>query len=326
MSWKIDNQFPDAIELKNPTTYHRIGEGIARGKREYVMSRSELVKFAACPEKWVRGIPDERTRSLAFGDLFDTLLVGNGSFGERFEILPETYANETLVCPQCESEGTGKTCRPCKMERTIKVAELPWNANATACKTILQRIEKDGKNPVKKVEVLCARKAIEILKESQDGVMWQMLGISKHQVLVRALWVDEARDVKVPFKICLDVLPDPKDSRFGSSLADVKTAESAELHKWTRHVWNYKYHVQAALYMDVVNAVLGTDYFEFVHFIIENTAPWVSTYRYLSPEFVELGRREYRAALERYVHCIVTREFPGYDTEDTMPEPWMLRE
>jgi len=326
VSWKINPTFPDAVELKNPTTYHRIGEGIARGSRGFVMSRSELVDFDACPEKWVRGMPDEVTRSLKFGDLFDTLLVGNGSFSERFEILPETYASETLVCPQCGSEGTGKICRPCKMERTIRVTELPWNANATVCKQHLQRIEKDGKTAVKEVDVNCARKAIEILKESQDGVMWQMLGISKHQVLVRADWVDEERDIIVPFKICLDVLPDPKDPRFGSTLADVKTSESAELHKWTRHVWTYKYHVQAALYMDVVNAVLGTDYTEFVHFIIENTAPWVSTYRYLAPEFIELGRREYRAALERYVHCIVTREFPGYDTQDAAPEPWMLRE
>ena len=79
---------------------------------------------------------------------------------------------------------------------------------------------------------------------------------------------------------------------------------------------NFKYHWQAAFYLDGLRA--SGDFGEvedFVFVVVEKEPPYgVGIYR-ASDQFVQIGRDQYREAMENFAVCQRDDHWPGYDTK-----------
>lgn len=137
-------------------------------------------------------------------------------------------------------------------------------------------------------------------------------------------WADEATSTR-----CRARLDWQRDSRPGRRviIPDYKTAVSAEPRAFTRSVVQHGYHVQAAWYLDAVQALdLGGADSAFLFIVQEKTAPYVVTLIELDADALALGRALTRAGIEIYRRCSDTGRWPGYSPNDDIVHislpPW----
>lgn len=107
----------------------------------------------------------------------------------------------------------------------------------------------------------------------------------------------------------IDALP-----KAGNVLPDVKTCASAAGDDFEKSVVEYRYHVQAAYYIDLCQ-LLGMDRPNFVFICVEKTPPYAVAVHQLDPLVVEWGRRTYQRDLTVYRQCLESGEWPGYSQE-----------
>lgn len=95
-------------------------------------------------------------------------------------------------------------------------------------------------------------------------------------------------------------------------IVDLKTCEDASPEGFARQCHNFGYHIQAALYMDVLESIYGTSR-KFVFICQEKTFPFAAQAYAASDSLIEQGRYEYTLALETYKRCLASGEWPGYE-------------
>ncbi len=292
---------PALPAVESPRAYHEFTVG-KRGEPNFIMSRTELKRFAACPRRWLIGTERETSDAMDWGSLVDCVALTPKSFESVYAIAPETYP-----------------ATPKKKDDPIE--EKPWNWNAKHCQSWREDQEEIGKTVIKSGDASEAWKAVQRLRD--EPFILAFLMASQTQVWVNVEWQDEETGIIVPVKCLLDLAPDPK-SEFGDTLGDLKTTANASYRAWCKQVHNEGWHVQAALYMDAYNVVTGLKYRNFEHIISENFAPYEPTHRPLSAEFLTLGRSEYQRQLQQYCQCLKNKSWPGYDTAMTDLESWMI--
>lgn len=99
-------------------------------------------------------------------------------------------------------------------------------------------------------------------------------------------------------------------------IVDLKTAVDASPRGFSRAAANFNYHLQAALYVDLLTEVTGQEH-EFVFLVVENEPPYCVALYQLTFDAIEKGRRRYKNALRIYKQCLETGEWPGYAIEVT---------
>lgn len=276
-----------------------------RGERDFVMSRGELMDFAACPHKWLSGYRSHDTKSSEWGTLIDFLALNGKDFEKHFAVCPAKYRNE---------KGEMKD----------------WNFNANACKE--WKREQLGKRIIKLDVLREANKAVGILLDDYNAE--SLIDCSETQVMVLAEWHDSGTELVIPVKILLDLVPDKSHPQFGKKLADLKTAASACPRDFENQIFSCDYDAQAALYLDVYCAATGEERIEWLFILQENSEPYevADPLPMLSQEFIELGRAKYRNALKFYAHCLATNTWPSYSPGHRLnfgasylvePKPWM---
>lgn len=278
--------------------YHATNDNIQRGSPEFVMSASELKRFAACPSKWRNGAKEEDSSSLKWGSAIDCLVTQPDEFQTRYAIKPDEYPDD---------KGNMKK----------------WNGNATYCKewaanerrTIISRKEFN--------ELTAAVHALHSDKFCNDVIF-----NSQKQIWIEAVWsvvhcAGQFGMLKV--KAMLDFAGD-------DYLADLKTAQFVGNLSWPRHCFKYGYHMQAALYLDMFNAATGKQITDFYHICQESSFPYQIGRRLFSQEFISIGRDAYQQILANYMRCVEMNFWPGYDDHDGAingcsliePEAWMI--
>ena len=103
-------------------------------------------------------------------------------------------------------------------------------------------------------------------------------------------------------------------------LVDLKTCSQmyggAGPEGFGKSVARFKYHWQAAFYLDLVNA--SGDWGEvdgFVFVVVEKEPPHAVAIYEASDQMVQVGRDQYREALGRYKACFEANEWPGFDSK-----------
>ncbi len=124
-----------------------------------------------------------------------------------------------------------------------------------------------------------------------------------------------------PVKGMVDIAP-----RHGNVLADLKTTSSiGSLDALTRLVVNRGYHWQAALYLDLWNAVTGENREQFWFLFVETDAPHETAWVSLDPGLIDIGRVGYMNAIAKWQNCLAndiwTRTIEGVQ-EITTPK-WL---
>lgn len=303
-------------EIKNPLSNGRlIGFNISheeysrqlvdRGHPSFRIGRTELHDFSECSHKWLLGFTHEDTESTDWGKLFEAMIGCPIDVGGRFAVCPATYANE---------KGEVKE----------------WTFAAKVCK---QWKEEQADRQIVKLETF---------KQAQNAAKFffgnpelkRLVQCSQKQVMVEANYQDEETNLIIPIKTLVDLVPAATHESFGQSLADLKTTRNAKPFSFSRDVFSYWLHVQAALYLDAWNAQGLDQRIEWRLLVSESGPPWESTPYLLSQDYITLGRMTYIDALKRYCRCLVTKQWPGYaDPERSevydgwallQPEAWMV--
>lgn len=91
---------------------------------------------------------------------------------------------------------------------------------------------------------------------------------------------------------------------------DLKTTASAAPEEFSRSVWNYRYHVQAAFYLDLTKAS------RFIFIAVDKEQPYNVELYELDEEAIEKGRKEYKQDIETLKKCKQSGNYHGY-TEDS---------
>ena len=94
-------------------------------------------------------------------------------------------------------------------------------------------------------------------------------------------------------------------------IVDLKSTDDASPAGFSRSCANYRYHVQAAWYLDVcqsqdINAEV------FVLIACEKSPPYLVGTYVIDARDLQRGRDEYQRDLDTYRECVETNEWPGY--------------
>jgi hypothetical protein len=269
-------------------TYSKQPDAIRRGDAGFVMSRSELMDFALCPEKWLSKKEDSDTPATTFGSLVECLETGTLE-GSKFVIEPLKY-------------------------QTSKGQEADWTYKSPICREWKDEQEAAGKCPISRGVLQQAREAVTRLKAYQPRK--ELFECSEKQVMVTAQWQDKATGLNVPLRCLIDLVPRFDHPDWGKCLCDAKTARNGNPAQWARVVDDSGYDWQAALSLDLYVAATREDRNTWIWPLSENEPPYhvVKPMPAATQEFLEWGRLKYRAALRLYAQCLSTGEWPSYSS------------
>jgi exodeoxyribonuclease VIII len=107
--------------------------------------------------------------------------------------------------------------------------------------------------------------------------------------------------------------PDFVNTKYGC-LIDIKTTASALLDDFSRSMASYRYHVQAAWYLDGVNKCSNVQFERFIFIAIETKHPFSVCIYDLGNESIEEGRRQYRKDLNKYKDYLANKDNKEYFT------------
>ena len=98
-------------------------------------------------------------------------------------------------------------------------------------------------------------------------------------------------------------------------IVDLKTCEDASESGFRKQIFNYGYHIQAAIALDALNANSERKYEHFVLMAVEKTAPHLMACYSIDEESIQLGRELYRKAALLYNQCFEANHWPSYGDE-----------
>jgi hypothetical protein len=113
-------------------------------------------------------------------------------------------------------------------------------------------------------------------------------------------------------RIKIKIRPDYKK---GSKriVSDLKTTNDASISGFPRNAAEFDYHIQAALYCDILEAIEGKKMSQSFFFIAqEKVKPFAFNVFEASPQFIAQGRYEYEQLLLLLCWCQENNKYPGY--------------
>lgn len=112
---------------------------------------------------------------------------------------------------------------------------------------------------------------------------------------------------------------------------DLKSTKSASPEEFSKSIYQYRYHVQDAIYSDAYHWETGEQLKGFIFIAVENDTPHVTMVYELDDFSKSIGRSEYRKNLITYAECLEKGSWPAYPTGDdatdliALPEWAILR-
>lgn len=101
-----------------------------------------------------------------------------------------------------------------------------------------------------------------------------------------------------------------------SLVADLKTAQDGSVWSFSKAIYDYGYHIQAAMIREALQVIKEIDMQSFWFIVIEKTVPYVvSTYK-LALEALEKGKEDFKDLLKFYQICLKTNHWPAYGAQE----------
>lgn len=122
---------------------------------------------------------------------------------------------------------------------------------------------------------------------------------------ISCVWRDPGQDVLCKCRPDL-ILP-------SGIIVDIKTTKDASLNAFMRSIAKYRYHVQAAFYLDGISTFEKVDKFVFI--AVEKSPPYGVAVYALDEGAIDKGMSDYRKDLETYATCLRANRWPGYPTD-----------
>ncbi len=122
-----------------------------------------------------------------------------------------------------------------------------------------------------------------------------------------SLFVEDETGVVLRGRV--DWLPEPADRMI---VGDYKTAVSANPAEFDKAAANYRYHMQAAWYSDLIVDLGLASEVAFLFVVQEKTAPYEVAVCQLTDVDLAIGRFQNRVAVATYAECTRSGVWPGY--------------
>lgn len=163
----------------------------------------------------------------------------------------------------------------------------------------------EGLTPMLERDLADIRGMAKAIRNNADAMALLEAG----QPEVSAFWQD--RDTGAHLRTRYDWLPeiDP-DKRL--VIPDYKTAKTANPSAFARDAGKYRYHQQAAWYIDTILTMGLHHNVAFVFIVQEKVAPYASSVVQLSSADIELGRQLNAVAIRKFRHSMETGVWPTY--------------
>lgn len=210
---------------------------------------------------------------------------------QPFAVTPDTYTIPEDTKPRKDGPKPGDV--------------LPWNPLAGPCKdwTALQRAA--GKIVMRPDEAIrIYETALAVTEHPEAGPMLRA-ALDREATIV---WEDLRQ---VPCKARLDAIGDHGEQPF---IVDLKTTTDASPAGFARKAWELGYHLQAAWYVDALDASRGCGTPNFYFIAVEKDSGLVSVHQ-ATDAFLEAGRDAYRKAMDQFAEAWHSGVWPGYPEE-----------
>lgn len=96
------------------------------------------------------------------------------------------------------------------------------------------------------------------------------------------------------------------------TVADLKTTQCSSPDSFTKSAYDYRYHVQAAWYLDGLRAC-GVDVENFIFIAVETKEPFTVMCYAADELMIQLGRMTAKANFDTYRNAVVTENWHGYE-------------
>ncbi len=101
-----------------------------------------------------------------------------------------------------------------------------------------------------------------------------------------------------------------------SLVADLKTAQDGSAWSFSKAVYEYGYHIQAAMIQEALKNLNQKIVKGFIFLIIEKTAPYVISIYQLDQAALDKGYQEFKTLLNRYQQCLEANDWPAYSIQE----------
>jgi len=228
---------------------------------------------------------DFSSDAMTFGSLVDAMLLDPAEL-DKFTIKPATY-----IADRGKDKGLEKS----------------WSGSAIVCKEWMEAAQATGNSIISQDTWSFAESLCSCVKENAKAA--ELLSKGRKQLAI--VWIDEDTGVLCKGRI---------DNQNTDSLDDLKTTKDASEWSFSRDLYKYGYHQQAAMYLDGWSALKKCKELLWHNIVAENTAPSGCKVYVLQPESIELGRREYKKALRKYAEYLANDPdlLQGY-SEEALP-------
>lgn len=250
--------------------------------KDYI-SASALKKLKVGPAHYKEEEEMAETDALVFGSAYHCFVLQPEKFAEEYYIF-----NDTAICEALTGDGY-KSPRSTKAYKEWEESEM----RIIGDKKVISKAIMDNITAMK--ERLMAHPHARMLLANGFNEQGYMGEIDT-----------ECGPIKIKFK------PDHVNDK-KKIIVDLKTTIDASADGFTRHAADLDYHIQAALYSDLMEKVSGDNRpYTFFFIAQEKKKPYAFNLFESSAQFISQGRFEYEMLLQLYKYCIDNNTWPGY--------------
>lgn len=243
------------------------------------------------------------------GNAIHTAILEPERFEKEYVAIPEEWQYPKALV---NADDYKKACKELGLKVTGTKPELKAQLQATAGFTgvFFEDVVRDateGKRTLKIDDMhVCKTIASRVRKHPVLGRHFESDGKAEHSIF----WNDPDTGV-----LCRG-RPDWWVWQNGvHCVTDLKSALSASPAGFQRAIAKYRYHVQAAMYLDGIKAITGEEPNTWLWSVWEKTQPYANAAYVATPEMIEAGRQEYKKLLKVYAECLQSDNWPGYNSE-----------
>lgn len=195
---------------------------------------------------------------------------------------------------------------PESIDRRTKMGKAEWEVFTTAAtgRTVLSRADAE----------LVMRMGHAVYSHPAAAMLLGLPGKTE----TTHMWDDAATGLQC--KCRPDWLTDD-----GSLIIDLKTTEDASPAGFRKSIANWRYHVQAAWYLNGIEQATGTRPNQFIFICVEKKAPFAVAVYAADAEMIQIGNEAAARDLDVLATCKAAGAWPGYsDQIETINLPsWM---
>lgn len=245
------------------------------------ISKSGLDKIAMSPAhyKYYKENGTKETAALTFGRAIHTMVLEPEKAAQEIIVLPDSWLSKKECGVSIEDQK--EDFRHKHQHKAILSADQMDTANGM----------------LKAIEAHAAARYI--------------LRKNKGKAEVSVFWTDE--ETRIDCRARFDWLLD------NGMICDLKSTGCAKPGIFDRSAFEYRYHVQAAFYMEGFRRAFGHEPAGFVFIAAEKEAPYPVCVYQSTDDFIELGRHEYRRDLLVYKQCLDSGKWPAYPDVSLVP-------